>query len=148
MKTIFVKQKEIERKWYVIDAAGQRLGRVATEAANILRGKNKPEFAPHQEVGDYVIIINAEQVEVTGRKATQKMYYRHSGYLGSLRADSFEKMIARKPVYPMEHAVRGMLPRNRLGRKLFTNLKVYAGGDHPHAAQKPEVVTLPAVKEA
>lgn len=148
MKTIFVKQKEIERKWYVIDAAGQRLGRVATEAANILRGKNKPEFAPHQEVGDYVIIINAEQVEVTGRKATQKMYYRHSGYLGSLRADSFEKMIGRKPVYPMEHAVRGMLPKNRLGRKLFTNLKVYAGGDHPHAAQKPEVVTLPAVKEA
>lgn len=148
MKTIFVKPKEIDRKWYVIDAEGQRLGRVATEAANILRGKNKPEFTPHQEVGDYVIIINADKVEVTGRKATQKMYYRHSGYLGSLRADSFKKMIARKPEYPLEHAVRGMLPGNRLGRKLFTNLKVYAGSEHPHAGQRPEVVTLPPVKEA
>jgi large subunit ribosomal protein L13 len=148
MKTIFVKPKEIERKWYVIDAAGQRLGRVATEAADILRGKKKPEFTPHQEVGDYVIIINADQVVVTGRKATQKIYYRHSGYLGSLRSESFEKMIVRKPEYPLEHAVRGMLPRNRLGRKLFTNLKVYAGNDHPHAAQKPEEITLPPVKEA
>lgn len=148
MKTIFVKPKEIERKWYVIDAAGQRLGRVATEAADLLRGKKKPEYTPHQEVGDYVIIINADKVVVTGRKSTQKTYYRHSGYLGSLRSESFEKMIARKPVYPLEHAVRGMLPRNRLGRKLFTNLKVYAGNDHPHAAQKPEEVTLPPVKEA
>ncbi len=148
MKTIFVKPKEIERKWYVIDAAGQRLGRVATEAADILRGKKKPEYTPHQEVGDYVIIINADQVVVTGRKATQKIYYRHSGYLGSLRSESFEKVISRKPEYPLEHAVRGMLPGNRLGRKLFTNLKVYAGGDHPHAAQKPEEITLPQVKEA
>ncbi len=148
MKTIFVKPKEIERKWYVIDAAGQRLGRVATEAADLLRGKKKPEYTPHQEVGDYVIIINADKVVVTGRKSTQKTYYRHSGYLGSLRSESFEKMIARKPEYPLEHAVRGMLPRNRLGRKLFTNLKVYAGNEHPHAAQKPEEVTLPKVKEA
>lgn len=148
MKTIYAKSKEIERKWYVIDAAGQRLGRVAVEAANILRGKNKPEFAPHQDIGDYVIIVNADQVEVTGRKATQKMYYRHSGYLGSLRAETFQKMIGRKPEYPLEHAVRGMLPKNRLGRKLFTNLKVYAGSEHPHAAQKPEAVTLPPVKEA
>ncbi|MFP4153774.1 MAG: 50S ribosomal protein L13 [Alkalispirochaeta sp.] len=148
MKTIFVKPTEIERKWYVIDAAGQRLGRVATEAADILRGKKKPEYAPHQEMGDYVIIINASKVEVTGRKATQKMYYRHSGYLGSLRAESFEKVIARRPEFPLEHAVRGMLPKNRLGRKLFTNLKVYADDSHPHAGQKPEVVTLPPVKEA
>lgn len=148
MKTIFVKPKEIDRKWYVIDATGHRLGRVATEAANILRGKNKPEYTPHQEVGDYVIIINADKVEVTGRKATQKMYYRHSGYLGSLRSESFAKMISRKPEFPLEHAVRGMLPNNRLGRKLFTNLKVYAGNEHPHAGQKPEVVTLPPVKEA
>ncbi|MFA7565429.1 MAG: 50S ribosomal protein L13 [Alkalispirochaeta sp.] len=148
MKTIFVKPKDIERKWYVIDAAGHRLGRVATEAADILRGKKKPEYTPHQEVGDYVIIINAGQVEVTGRKATQKLYYRHSGYIGSLRSESFEKALARRPEFPLEHAVRGMLPRNRLGRKLFTNLKVYAGSDHPHSAQQPEEVTLPPVKEA
>ncbi len=148
MKTIFVKPKDIERKWYVIDAAGHRLGRVATEAADILRGKKKPEYTPHQEVGDYVIIINAGQVEVTGRKATQKLYYRHSGYIGSLRSESFEKALARRPEFPLEHAVRGMLPRNRLGRKLFTNLKVYAGSDHPHSAQQPEEFTLPPVKEA
>ncbi|MCG8480852.1 MAG: 50S ribosomal protein L13 [Spirochaetales bacterium] len=148
MRTIFVKPKEVERKWYVIDAAGQRLGRVAVEAADILRGKKKAAYTPHQEVGDYVIIINADQVAVSGRKATQKMYYRHSGYLGSLKSDSFQKMIGRKPQFPIEHAVRGMLPKNRLGRKLFTNLKVYAGPEHPHAAQKPEAVTLAAVKEA
>ncbi len=148
MKTIFVKPKEVERKWYVIDAAGQRLGRVAVEAADILRGKNKPEYTPHQEVGDYVIIVNADKVEVTGRKATQKQYYRHSGYLGSMTAEPFHKMLVRKPQYPVEHAVRGMLPHNRLGRKLFTNMKVYAGPDHPHAAQKPEAVTIPPVKEA
>ena len=148
MKTIFVKPKEVERKWYVIDAAGQRLGRVAVEAADILRGKKKASYTPHQEVGDYVIIINADQVAVTGRKETQKMYYRHSGYLGSLSSESFQKMIGRKPQFPIEHAVRGMLPKNRLGRKLFTNLKVYAGSEHPHAAQKPEAVALAAVKEA
>ena len=148
MRTIFVKPKEVERKWYVIDAAGQRLGRVAVEAADILRGKKKAAYTPHQEVGDYVIIINADQVAVSGRKATQKMYYRHSGYLGSLKSDSFQKMIGRKPQFPIEHAVRGMLPKNRLGRKLFTNLKVYAGPEHPHAAQKPESVTLATVKEA
>ena len=148
MKTIFVKPTEVERKWYVIDAAGQRLGRVAVEAADILRGKKKASYTPHQEVGDYVIIVNADQVAVTGRKATQKMYYRHSGYLGSLSSESFQKMIGRKPQFPVEHAVRGMLPKNRLGRKLFTNLKVYAGPEHPHAAQKPESVTLATVKEA
>jgi large subunit ribosomal protein L13 len=148
MKTIFVKPKEVERKWYVIDAAGQRLGRVAVEAADILRGKKKPEYTPHQEVGDYVIVINADQVVVTGRKATQKQYYRHSGYLGSLRSESFTKALARRPEFPIEHAVKGMLPHNRLGRKLFTNMKVYAGADHPHTAQQPEVVTIPPVKEA
>lgn len=148
MKTIFVKPNDVERKWFVIDAAGQRLGRVAVAAADILRGKNKPEYTPHQEVGDYVIIVNADKVEVTGRKSTQKQYHRHSGYLGSMRSEPFFKVLSRKPTFPIEQAVRGMLPHNRLGRKLFTNLKVYAGPDHPHAAQKPEAVTVPPVKEA
>ncbi len=142
MDTIFVKPKDIERKWYVIDASGKRLGRVAVKAANLLRGKHKPEYVPHQEVGDYVIIINADKVEVSGNKRSNKMYYRHSGYPGGLTAERFSDMIQRKPTYPMEHAVKGMLPHNRLGRKLFTNLKVYAGTDHPHTAQKPETVEI------
>ncbi len=142
MDTIFVKPKDVARKWYIIDASGKRLGRVAVKAANLLRGKHKPEFAPHQEVGDYVIIINADKIEVTGNKRDQKMYYRHSGYPGGLTAERFSDMIQRKPTYPMEHAVKGMLPHNRLGRKLFTNLKVYAGENHPHAAQKPEAVEI------
>lgn len=148
MKTLFVKPKEVERKWYIIDAAGQRLGRVAVTASNLLRGKNKPEYTPHQEVGDYVIVVNADKVIVTGRKETQKIYYRHSGYPGSLSQESFKKLLARKPEAPVERAVRGMLPKNRLGRKLFTNLKVYSGGDHPHGAQQPEPIVVPAVKEA
>lgn len=138
MNTIFVKQNEIERKWYVIDAADQVLGRVAERAAFLLRGKHKPQYAPHQEVGDYVIIVNADRIRVTGAKQDQKMYYRHSGYPGALKSETFRKLIRRRPEVPVEHAVRGMLPKNRLGRKLFTNLKVYAGGTHPHAAQKPE----------
>ncbi|MFP4329997.1 MAG: 50S ribosomal protein L13 [Alkalispirochaetaceae bacterium] len=142
MKTIFVNPKDVERKWYVIDAQDQVLGRVATKAATLLRGKHKPEFAPHQEIGDYVIIVNADKVRVTGAKGRQKMYYRHSGYLGSLKAESFQKLITRRPEAPMEHAVKGMLPKNRLGRKLFTNLKVYSGPDHPHAAQKPETIGI------
>ncbi len=142
MDTIFVKPKDIERKWYVIDASGKRLGRVAVKAANLLRGKHKPEYVPHQETGDYVIIINAEKVEVSGNKRNNKMYYRHSGYPGGLTAERFSDMIQRKPTYPMEHAVKGMLPHNRLGRKLFTNLKVYAGTDHPHSAQKPVTVEI------
>ena len=142
MKTILAKTNDVERKWYLIDAEGQRLGRVAVKAASLLRGKHKPEFAPHQEIGDYVIIVNAEKAVVTGRKETQKTYYRHTGYPGSLSATSYEKMLRRKPVFPMEHAVRGMLPKNRLGRKLFTNLKVYAGADHPHTAQQPESISV------
>lgn len=148
MKTIFVKPAEVERSWFVIDAAGQRLGRVAAEAASILRGKKKALYTPHQEVGDYVIIVNADKVEVTGRKETQKVYYRHSGYPGALKSTIFQKALQRKPQFPLEHAVRGMLPKNRLGRKLFTNLKVYAGPDHPHAAQQPQPIELPPVKEA
>ena len=140
METIYVKTADVVRKWYLIDAEGKRLGRVAVEAVKLLRGKNKPHFTPHQELGDYVIIINADKVSLTGGKETKKIYYRHSGYPGGLRAESFKDIIARKPTYPMEMAVKGMLPKGRLGRKLFTNLKVYAGAEHPHAAQKPEII--------
>ena len=140
METIYVKTADMDRKWYVIDAEGKRLGRVAVQAVTLLRGKNKPSFAPHQELGDYVIIINADKVTVSGGKETKKIYYRHSGYPGGLRAESFKDVIARKPTFPLEQAVKGMLPKNRLGRKIFTNLKVYAGTEHPHAAQKPEII--------
>jgi large subunit ribosomal protein L13 len=143
MKTIFVKPKKVERKWYIVDAAGKRLGRVAVKVASILRGKHKPIYTPHQEVGDYVIIINADKIVVTGTKRKTKMYYHYSGYPGGLRAETFEKVIARKPTYPLEEAIRGMLPKNRLGRKLFKNVKVYAGESHPHGAQKPEPLQIP-----
>jgi len=142
MKTIFEKPASIERKWYVIDAEGVSLGRVAVKAANILRGKNKPYYTPHQEVGDFVIIVNAEKAAVTGRKKTDKMYYRHSGYLGGLKAETYEKVLAKKPTMPMEKAVRGMLPKGPLGNKLYTNVKIYAGANHPHAAQQPVAVEV------
>lgn len=143
MKTIFVKPHEVERKWYIVDAAGKRLGRVAAKVASILRGKHKPLYTPHQEVGDYVIIINAEKVEVTGNKRKDKLYYHHSGHPGGLRVEPFEKVILRKPTYPLEVAIKGMLPKNRLGRKLFKNVKIYAGEAHPHGAQKPEPLQIP-----
>ncbi|MFP4383717.1 MAG: 50S ribosomal protein L13 [Spirochaetia bacterium] len=142
MKTIFVKQKDITRKWYIIDAEDKILGKVAVKAATILRGKHKPEYAPHQEVGDFVIIINAEKARLSGNKRNDKLYHRHSGYMGGLRTENYEWMMERKPTYPMEHAIRGMLPKNRLGRKLFTNMKVYAGSEHPHGAQQPEAVEI------
>jgi large subunit ribosomal protein L13 len=142
MNTLYVKPKNMVKKWYVIDAEGKRLGRIAVEAAKILRGKNKPEFVPHQDLGDFVIIVNAEKAALTGDKEHKKIYYRHSGYPGGLRGEVYSDMIVRKPTLPMEHAVRGMLPKGRLGRKLFTNLKVYAGSAHPHAAQKPEQVQI------
>ncbi len=140
MKTIFVKPEKVERKWYVIDAADKRLGRVATEAVRLLRGKHQPYYTPHQEVGDFVVIVNADKVEVTGNKAQRKMYYRHSGYPGGLKSENFSQLIARKPAAPLEKAIKGMLPKGPLGRKLFRNVKVYAGPSHPHTAQKPEVV--------
>jgi len=142
MKTINVKPDKIDRKWYVVDATGMRLGRVAVKIASVLRGKHKPEFMSHQEMGDYVIVINADKVELTGRKANQKMYYRHSGYPGGITGENFEKMIVKKPVYPMERAVWGMLPKGPLGRKLYKNLKVYAGPSHPHTAQMPEKLEI------
>jgi large subunit ribosomal protein L13 len=142
MKTIFEKPAGIERKWFVIDAEGISLGRVAVKAANILRGKNKPYYTPHQEVGDYVIVINAEKAAMTGRKKTDKLYYRHSGYLGGLKAETYDKVLAKKPTMPMEKAIRGMLPKGPLGNKLYTNVKIYAGANHPHAAQQPEAVEV------
>lgn len=142
MKTIFVKPATIEKKWYVIDAEGKRLGRVATVAARILRGKNKPEFVPHQDMGDFVIIINAEKAALSGNKYEDKTYYRHSNYPGGLRKETYAEVIVRKPTFPMEHAVKGMLPKGALGNKLFTNMKVYAGDVHPHAAQQPIQVEI------
>lgn len=142
MKTIFVKPQSIEKKWYLIDAEGKNLGRVAVAAARILRGKNKVEYVPHQDMGDYVIIINAAKASVTSNKMEDKIYYRHSMYPGGLKAESLEKMLQRKPTYPMEHAIKGMLPHGRLGRKLFTNVKIYAGAEHPHMAQKPIAVEI------
>ncbi|MCY1151182.1 MAG: 50S ribosomal protein L13 [Sphaerochaetaceae bacterium] len=142
MKTIFVKPLTMEKKWYVIDAAGKDLGHVAVAAARILRGKNKPEYVPHQDMGDYVIIINAAKVAMSGKKFTDKMYYRHSNFPGGFRATSYADMLQRKPEFPMEHAVKGMLPKGPLGRSLFTNMKVYAGAEHPHMAQNPIAVEV------
>jgi large subunit ribosomal protein L13 len=142
MKTIFVKPATIEKKWYVIDAEGKELGRVAVAAARILRGKNKPEYVPHQDMGDFVIIINAAKAALTGNKYQDKMYYRHSNYPGGLTTESYADMVVRKPTFPMEHAVKGMLPKGPLGNKLFTNMKVYAGDTHPHAAQQPIQVEI------
>lgn len=142
MKTIFVKPQSIEKKWYLIDAEGKNLGRVAVTAARILRGKNKAEYVPHQDMGDYVIIINADKVAVTGNKVLDKKYYRHSMYPGGLTTESFGDMIKRKPCFPLEHAIKGMLPHGKLGRALFTNMKVYAGAEHPHMAQQPVKVEL------
>jgi large subunit ribosomal protein L13 len=142
MNTVFVKPASVERKWYVIDADGKVMGRVAAKVASIVRGKNKAIFAPHQEMGDYVVVINAEKINVTGRKVQQKMYYRHSGYVGGLKAVNFEKLIARHPTQPLENAIKGMLPKGPLGRKLAKNAKVYAGAAHPHAAQNPTAIDL------
>ena len=142
MKTIYVKPREVTRKWYLIDAEGKVLGKVAAKAASLIRGKHKPLYTPHQEIGDYVIIINAAKVALTGRKRRQKEYIRHSGYPGGLHSETFDKVIKRKPVFPVEHAIRGMLPKGRLGRKLFNNAKVYADSRHPHEAQQPEKIEI------
>lgn len=142
MKTVFVKPAEVERKWFVIDAEGKVLGRVAAKAAAIVRGKEKASYAPHQEVGDFVVIVNADKIAVTGRKAQQKMYHRHTGYAGGLKSSTFETLIARHPASPVELAVKGMLPKGPLGRKLLKNVKVYAGPQHPHAAQNPAAIEV------
>ena len=138
--TYMAKPQDIERKWYVIDAEGKTLGRLASEAAAILRGTKKPEFTPHMDTGDYVIIINAEKVEVTGKKRKEKIYKRHTGYPGGLREITFEKLQAKDPEEIIRHAVKGMMPNGKLGRQMYKKLKVYAGPEHRHAAQKPEVL--------
>ncbi len=142
MKTLFVKPVDVEHKWYLIDAEGKVLGRLASRVVTILRGKNKPAYAPHWDMGDSVIIVNAGKVRLTGHKPSQKMYYRHSGYPGGFRVEPFEKLIARRPTAPLEHAIRGMLPKGPLGRKMFQHLKVYAGANHPHTAQQPIKIDL------
>jgi large subunit ribosomal protein L13 len=142
MNTLFVKPADAVRKWFVIDAEGKVLGRVAAKAASIVRGKEKPVYAPHQEIGDYVVVVNADKIAISGRKAQQKLYYRHSGYVGGLKSDTFEKLISRHPAAPLQEAIKGMLPKGPLGRKLWKNVKVYAGAQHPHAAQNPQPIEL------
>lgn len=139
MKSTMATPSTIERKWYVIDATDKVLGRLATEVAMILRGKNKPTFTPYMDTGDYVIIINAEKIRVTGKKAEQKTYFRHTGYPGGGRFTSYQQMMEKHPERILEHAIRGMMPKNRLGRAMYKKLKVVVGPDHPYEAQKPEV---------
>ncbi|HIK16690.1 MAG TPA: 50S ribosomal protein L13 [Leptolyngbyaceae cyanobacterium M33_DOE_097] len=138
-------QDQIERNWYLVDATDQRLGRLASEVAQVLRGKNKPSFTPHLDTGDFVIIVNAEKIEVTGRKRSQKVYRRHSGRPGGMKVETFEKLQQRIPERIIEQAVKGMLPKNSLGRQLFTKLKVYTGPEHPHSAQKPQTLEIKTI---
>ncbi len=142
VNTYVVKQDEIERAWYVVDAEGQTLGRLATRVATILRGKHKPTYTPSMDVGDFVIVINADKIQVTGNKLRDKYYYRYSQYPGGLKSVSLERMLETHPERVIEHAVRGMLPKNKLGRAMYRKLKVYAGASHPHAAQKPQLLEL------
>ncbi len=142
MKTISVKSESVKRDWYVIDAEGATLGRMATEIAVRLRGKHKPEYTPHVDTGDYIVVINAEKVRVTGNKAKDKIYHRHTGYPGGLKSISFEKLIDKAPERVVQSAVKGMLPKGPLGRAMFKKMKVYAGSEHPHTAQQPQQLTL------
>ncbi len=142
MKSYVAKPLEIERKWYVIDAAGKTLGRLSTEIASRLRGKHKPIYTPHVDCGDYIIVINAEKVKVTGNKASQKVYRHHTGYMGGLRERSYKEMMEKQPERIIEKAVKGMLPKSSLGSQMYTKLSVYAGPEHKHAAQKPEVLEV------
>lgn len=142
MKTFSAKPAEVKRDWYVVDAEGQTLGRLASEVAKRLRGKHKPEYTPHVDTGDYIVIVNAEKIRVTGAKRTDKTYYRHSGYVGNLKSITLEKLLQRAPTRVLEIAVKGMLPKNPLGRAMFRKLKVYAGPEHSHAAQQPKSLTF------
>ncbi|HEY84254.1 MAG TPA: 50S ribosomal protein L13 [Chloroflexi bacterium] len=142
MKTYSAREEDIERQWHVVDAQGKTLGRLSSEIARILRGKHKPIYTPHVDCGDYVVVINAEKIWVTGRKLDQKIYYRHSGYPGGLKEITLREQLNKFPERVIEHAVKGMLPKNRLGRRMFKKLKVYAGAEHPHAAQQPQPLEL------
>ena len=138
MKSYMARPLEVERKWYVVDAEGKHLGRLATEIVRVLRGKNKPQYTPHVDVGDFVVVVNADKVAVTGRKAEQRVYRRHSGYPGGMKETSYEQMLARRPTEVLRRAVYGMMPKTRLARKQFKKLKIYAGPEHPHSAQDPQ----------
>jgi len=142
MKTFSAKPHEVRREWLVVDAAGKNLGRLASEIARRLRGKHKPEFTPHVDTGDYVVVVNAEKIAVTGRKMTDKIYHHHTGYIGNLKSISLEKQLQKHPERVIQGAVKGMLPKNPLGRAMFKKLKVYAGDQHPHTAQQPRALEL------
>jgi large subunit ribosomal protein L13 len=142
MKSYMARPLEVERKWYVVDAEGRHLGRLATEIVRVLRGKNKPQYTPHVDVGDFVVVVNADRVAVTGRKAEQRVYRRHSGYPGGMKETSYEQMLARKPTEVLRKAVYGMMPKTRLARKQFKKLKIYAGPEHPHSAQDPQTLEV------
>ena len=142
MQTYMANPDKIERKWYVVDAEGCTLGRLASGVASVLRGKNKPQFTPHVDTGDYVIVVNADKIKVTGKKMDQKIYYNHSDYVGGMKETTLKEMMAKNPEKVVELAVKGMLPKGPLGREMYTKLFVYAGPEHKHAAQKPEVLTF------
>ncbi|MCS5587156.1 MAG: 50S ribosomal protein L13 [Porticoccaceae bacterium] len=142
MKTYSAKAESVERDWYLVDAAGKTLGRLASELASRLRGKHKPEYTPHVDTGDYMVVINAEKVAVTGNKATKKIYYSHTEYPGGIKDINFEQLIAKAPERAIQSAVKGMLPKGPLGREMFRKLKIYAGSEHPHAAQQPQTLDL------
>ena len=142
MNSFMANPAKVERKWYVVDATGYTLGRLASEVAKVLRGKNKPVFTPHVDTGDYVIVVNADKIKVTGKKLDQKIYYHHADYVGGMKETTLREMLAKKPEKVVELAVKGMLPKGPLGREMFTKLHVYAGAEHPHAAQQPEALTF------
>lgn len=142
MKTVSAKSQTVKREWYVVDADGKTLGRLASEIARRLRGKHKPEFTPHVDTGDYIVVVNAEKVRVTGSKLTDKFYHHHTGYVGHLKSISLEKLLVKAPERVIEHAVKGMLPKNPLGRSMFRKLRVYAGPDHQHIAQQPQALDI------
>ena len=142
MKTFSAKAEQVQRDWYVVDAAEKTLGRLASEIAHRLRGKHKAEYTPHVDTGDYIVVINAEKIRVTGAKTTDKMYHHHTGYPGGLKSISFEKLLDKAPERVIQNAVKGMLPRNPLGRAMFKKLKVYAGDEHPHTAQQPQTLNI------
>jgi large subunit ribosomal protein L13 len=142
MKTFSAKAESVRRDWFVVDATDKTLGRLASEIARRLRGKHKPEYTPHVDTGDYIVVVNADKVRVTGRKLQDKMYYRHTGYIGNLKATNLQKLLAEKPERAIQYAVKGMLPKNSLGRAMFKKLRVFAGSEHPHQAQQPQPLEL------
>ncbi|WP_404368435.1 50S ribosomal protein L13 [Marinobacter sp.] len=142
MKTLSAKPETVKRDWYVVDAAGKTLGRLSTEIARRLRGKHKPEYTPHVDTGDYIVVINAGQVRVTGKKSADKIYYSHTGFPGGIKSISFEKLVVKAPEQVIEHSVKGMMPKGPLGRAMFRKLKIYATAEHPHAAQQPKELDI------